>query len=167
MSERLIGEHIVIDSEVCDGVPTFRGTRILVSSVLEQVAQGMEWDEIIAESRGSITREAIAEAVWVAGGVFVDHARVPPKHELDAPPTVLGRYVVADPAICHGAVTFRGTRLFVSDALNMVADGMRWEDIVAECHGSITPEAIAEAVRLAGEVSLHRATGLDLQTASR
>jgi uncharacterized protein (DUF433 family) len=29
----------------------------------------------------------------------------------------LGRYVVADPSICHGAPTFRGTRILVADVL--------------------------------------------------
>jgi uncharacterized protein (DUF433 family) len=28
-----------------------------------------------------------------------------------------GRYVVADPAICHGKLTFKGTRVFVADVL--------------------------------------------------
>jgi uncharacterized protein (DUF433 family) len=29
----------------------------------------------------------------------------------------LGRYIVADPAICHGKPTFKGTRVFVADVL--------------------------------------------------
>ncbi|MBM3947319.1 MAG: DUF433 domain-containing protein, partial [SAR202 cluster bacterium] len=63
----------------------------------------------------------------------------------------LGRFIVADPNICHGRLTFNGTRLFVSDVLEMVADGLDWDTIVQECHGSIPREAIAEAIRLAGE----------------
>src|SRR5713101_345506 len=34
---RLMGRHIVTDPRVCHGKPTFRGTRVLVSDVLEQV----------------------------------------------------------------------------------------------------------------------------------
>jgi uncharacterized protein (DUF433 family) len=64
----------------------------------------------------------------------------------------LGRYVVADPRICHGKLTFVGTRILVGDVLEMVAQGMTWSTIVKECHGSIDEEAIGEAVRLAGQV---------------
>jgi uncharacterized protein (DUF433 family) len=64
---------------------------------------------------------------------------------------LLGRYIVADPEICHGKPTFRGTRIFVSDVLEMVAEGMAWETIIEQWHGSITKEAIAEAVRLSSE----------------
>jgi uncharacterized protein (DUF433 family) len=64
---------------------------------------------------------------------------------------VLGRFIVADPAICHGALTFRGTRIMVADVLEQVARGMAWETIIAEWRGAVPREAIAEAVRLAGE----------------
>ncbi len=60
----------------------------------------------------------------------------------------LGRYIVMDPDICHGAPTFRGTRIFVSDVLEMVSEGVAWETIIAEWRNSITYEAIAEAVKL-------------------
>ncbi len=62
----------------------------------------------------------------------------------------LGRYIVADPAVCHGQPTFRGTRVFVADVLEQVANGMAWEAIVEEWRGALTKEAIAEAVRLGG-----------------
>ncbi len=64
---------------------------------------------------------------------------------------LLGRYIVTDPEICHGKPTFRGTRIMVWQVLEMVADGMAWEAIAHECHDSITKEAIAESVKLAGE----------------
>ena len=60
---RLFGRYIVTDPEICHGKPTFRGTRILVADVLEQVADGLAWESIIEEWRGSISAEAIAEAV--------------------------------------------------------------------------------------------------------
>jgi len=66
----------------------------------------------------------------------------------------IGRYVVADPQICHGKPTFRGTRIFVSDVLEMVASGMAWEAIIAEWNGHITTEAISEAVQLARQAFL-------------
>ena len=69
--------------------------------------------------------------------------------EKTSPPQILGRYIVADPAICHGKPIFRGTRIMVADVLEQVADGLAWETIIEEWRGSITDEAIAEAVRLA------------------
>jgi uncharacterized protein (DUF433 family) len=65
---------------------------------------------------------------------------------------VFGKYIVADPKICHGQLTFVGTRIFVKDVLELVAMGLPWKSIIKECHGSITEEAIAEAVQLAGQV---------------
>jgi uncharacterized protein (DUF433 family) len=64
----------------------------------------------------------------------------------------LGKYIVADPKICHGKPTFRGTRIFVKDVLEMVAEGMDWETIIKEWRGSITREAISEAIIVASEV---------------
>ncbi|PKO21819.1 MAG: hypothetical protein CVU38_12570 [Chloroflexi bacterium HGW-Chloroflexi-1] len=66
-------------------------------------------------------------------------------------PQILGRYIVADPEICHGKPTFRGTRVFVSDVLDMVASGMAWETIIEQWHSSVTKDAITEAVTLASE----------------
>jgi uncharacterized protein (DUF433 family) len=74
-----------------------------------------------------------------------------------APAQLLGRYIVADPKICHGKPTFRGTRIFVSDVLEMVAEGMAWEAIVEEWNGNITNEAISEAVNLARQTFLEHA----------
>jgi uncharacterized protein (DUF433 family) len=69
-------------------------------------------------------------------------------------PKALGRYIVADPAICHGKPTFAGTRILVADVLEQLATGMAWEAIVDDWRGDITKEAIAEAVRLARDVLL-------------
>jgi uncharacterized protein (DUF433 family) len=73
MDRRLVGRYIVTDPGICHGQPTFRGTRILVAHVLEQVAEGMAWEAIIEEWHNSITREAIAEAVQLAGRSFLEH----------------------------------------------------------------------------------------------
>ena len=58
--------HIASDPAICHGEPTFRGTRILVADVLEQVESGMAWEAIIEEWRYEIDRDAIAEAVRVS-----------------------------------------------------------------------------------------------------
>jgi len=73
---------------------------------------------------------------------------------------VLGRYIIADPRICHGQPTFRGTRIMVSDVLEQVASGMAWEAIIEEWRGSLTKEAITEAVRLAREAMVAHAEEL-------
>ena len=51
----------------------------------------------------------------------------------------LGRYIVADPTICHGEPTFRGTRIMIADMREQVESGMAWG-------------AIVEVVRMAREV---------------
>lgn len=73
----LMGRYIITDPKVCHGEPTFRGTRILVADVLDQVSSGMAWKGIVEEWRGSISEEAIAEAVRLARQTFREHA-----HEL-------------------------------------------------------------------------------------
>jgi uncharacterized protein (DUF433 family) len=77
--------------------------------------------------------------------------------EKTAQAQVLGRYLIADPDICHGKPTFRGTRILVADVLDQVAAGLAWETIIEEWRGSITQEAIAEAVRLARQALLEHA----------
>jgi uncharacterized protein (DUF433 family) len=71
---KLLGRYMVADPEICHGKPTFLGTRIMVAQVLNQVAKGMPWDVITAEWRGTVSREAIAEAVELAQRAFEDHA---------------------------------------------------------------------------------------------
>jgi uncharacterized protein (DUF433 family) len=73
MKVKLVGRYIVTDPNICHGKPTFRGTRIFVEDVLEQVARGMAWESIIEDWHGSITKEAIAEAVQLAGRAFIEH----------------------------------------------------------------------------------------------
>jgi len=80
----LIGRYIVSDPEVCHGKPTFRGTRIMVSHVLEMVAEGISWEAIIQEYHGNICKEALTEAVNLANLAFLEHAQ-----EYTAPEYVL------------------------------------------------------------------------------
>ncbi len=40
-------DRIEIDSRICGGKPVIRGTRIPVSVVLDQIAQGESWDSIL------------------------------------------------------------------------------------------------------------------------
>jgi len=73
MAAQLIGRHIVTDPGICHGRPTFRGTRILVADVLEQLASGMAWETVIQEWHGSVTKDAIAEALQLATRALLEH----------------------------------------------------------------------------------------------
>lgn len=77
MNQKLFGRYIVSDPEICHGKPTFRGTRILVADVLEQVAEELAWEAIIEEWRGRITKEAITEAVSLSRQAFLERAESP------------------------------------------------------------------------------------------
>ena len=70
---RFIGRYVVSDPEICHGKPTFRGTRVLVSDVLEQVASGLAWETIIEEWNDSLSKEAISEAVQLASQALLKH----------------------------------------------------------------------------------------------
>lgn len=168
MKTPIIGRYIVSDPEICQGKPTFRGTLILVGDVLEQVAAGMVWESIIEQHKGYITKEAIAEALRLARQALLEHLDeyrpiLDPHTNGIAAPTpgdngkngmVVGRYVVADPEICHGKLTFRGTRIFAADVLDQVTSNTDWETIRDEWRGRVSQEAIAEAIRLARQAFL-------------
>lgn len=68
----------------------------------------------------------------------------------------LGQYIVADPEICHGQMTFKGTRIMVRSVLEMLAKGKDWDWISQEYEGRVNREAIAEAVSLANEALLEK-----------
>jgi uncharacterized protein (DUF433 family) len=77
-----------------------------------------------------------------------------------------GRYIVADPEVCHGKLTFRGTRILVQDVLDQVAAGLAWETIIEEWRGSVSEPAISEAVRLAQEALRKHSADLSLDSAA-
>ncbi|MEM7117572.1 MAG: DUF433 domain-containing protein [Chloroflexota bacterium] len=83
----------------------------------------------------------------------------------DSAARLLGRYIVADPKICHGKPTFRGTRVFVSDVLEQVGEGMAWETIIEEWNDNISKEAIAEAVQLATQALMRHSDDFILEPA--
>ena len=90
------------------------------------------------------------------------------KHSLRTTPTrvELGNYVVADPEICHGKPTFKGTRIMVWQVLDDVADGRSWDFICNRRWGGRIPlAAIAEAVKLAQQALLDEGGNLLTGTA--
>ena len=57
-----ICRYIVIDDEVCHGKPMFKGTRVLVSDVVELLGAGVSMEEIIRDYYPSLNEEMIREA---------------------------------------------------------------------------------------------------------
>ena len=65
-----LGRFIVSDARICQGKPTFKGTRVTVRDVLSDVERGLAWDFICYRwGDGKITQAAIAEAVQLARDV--------------------------------------------------------------------------------------------------
>ena len=61
----------------------------------------------------------------------------------------LGKYIVADPSICHGKPTYKGSRVMVWQVLEALEAGESWDEILQAWPEAVTREAIAETVRLA------------------
>lgn len=70
-----------------------------------------------------------------------------------------GEYIVSDPEICGGDLTFKGTRIFVKDVLHMLEDGWDWDRISWAWDGRVSHEAIAEAIKLARQALLDEKNG--------
>jgi len=68
-----LGQYIVADPEICRGKPTFKGTRIMVWQVLDDVAEGRSW-EFICGTRwcGRISLAAVGEAVKLSRQSWLD-----------------------------------------------------------------------------------------------
>ena len=58
-------DFITADPEVCHGKPCIKGTRIMVSVVLDNLAAGVTLDELL-RSYPSLTREAVQAAIAYA-----------------------------------------------------------------------------------------------------
>ena len=69
-----LGKFVVSAPGVCRGRPTFKYTRIEVAGVLERLAVGHDIEALIADSRGRLSREAIAEAATLAAKALTRQA---------------------------------------------------------------------------------------------
>ena len=58
-------DHITVDPNVCHGNACIKGTRIMVSVVLDNLAAGLSIEEIL-HSYPSLTRESILAAISYA-----------------------------------------------------------------------------------------------------
>ncbi len=67
-------ERIELDPRVCNGRPVIKGTRIPVSVILEQIAEGESWEAILA-GYPELTREDIHAALHYARA-SLDHTEL-------------------------------------------------------------------------------------------
>ena len=67
-------DRIEIDPKVCDGKPVIKGTRIPVSVILEQVAEGESWENILS-GYPELKKEDIQAALYYARGAL-DHSEI-------------------------------------------------------------------------------------------
>ncbi len=58
-------EHISVDPAICHGKACIKGTRIMVSVILDNLAANVSMDEVL-RSYPSLTREAIQAAIAYA-----------------------------------------------------------------------------------------------------
>ena len=84
MDPNVDGKYIIADPLICHGKPTFRGSRIMVWQILDMLAEGMSWDAVTEAWGGRVPREAIAETLRAAGGVFKLHFVEPPPEQAPA-----------------------------------------------------------------------------------
>jgi len=62
-------EYVAVDPQICHGKPRIKGTRIMVSVVLDYLAVGESEDEILRHYptlRHDDIRAAVAYAAWLA-----------------------------------------------------------------------------------------------------
>ena len=67
-------DRIELNPRVCNGKPVIKGTRIPVSVILEQVAEGESW-EILLAGYPELTKEDI-QAALVYARASLDHIEV-------------------------------------------------------------------------------------------
>ena len=68
----------------------------------------------------------------------------------DTKSTFVGEYLVVDPRVCHGELTFRNTRVPVETILRYLANGYSLA-YLRKSWPEVSAEAIQEAVNLASE----------------
>lgn len=67
-------DRIELDPRICNGKPVIKGTRIPVSVILEQIAEGESWDSILA-GYPELQKEDIQAALLYARAPL-DHSEV-------------------------------------------------------------------------------------------
>ena len=73
--------HITVDPGICHGKACIAGTRILVTTVLDNLASGLDPDEV-TRSYPSLTRESIQAAVCYAAELAKERVIAMPGQKL-------------------------------------------------------------------------------------
>jgi uncharacterized protein (DUF433 family) len=72
-----LGEHVVADPLICHGKLTYKGTRIMVWQILDELEHGMSVPQIVKAWGGRVSKAAILETIALAHGAFLDaHGRL-------------------------------------------------------------------------------------------
>ncbi len=72
-----IGKYFVIDSEICHGQMTFKGTRVPVTTVLALMAKGYSMEQML-KSYPEVTRPALEAAIRLAISTLKKQYRLKP-----------------------------------------------------------------------------------------
>jgi uncharacterized protein (DUF433 family) len=70
--------RIELDPRVCNGKPVIKGTRIPVSVILDQIAEGFTWD-VILSNYPELDKKDIQAAVLYASAIL-EHTEVKEAH---------------------------------------------------------------------------------------
>jgi len=65
---------------------------------------------------------------------------------------IINKYIVADPEICHGKPTFKGTRIMIWQILEMLKEGLTEKNIF-EAFPHITSKHIRAALEYAASLT--------------
>ena len=68
----------------------------------------------------------------------------------------IGHHLAIDTRVCGGRLIFKGTRILVNDALQMIRSGLTPRKVAQEYPGLLTPAAASEAVSLMRVRRSHR-----------
>jgi uncharacterized protein (DUF433 family) len=60
----------------------------------------------------------------------------------------IGRFLASDSRVCGGRLIFRGTRILVADALELLEAGYSVEETARQYRGLISAAVVREAARL-------------------
>jgi uncharacterized protein (DUF433 family) len=63
-------------------------------------------------------------------------------------PREIGKHLIVDPRVCHGKLTFKGTRVPVETILYFLSTGRSFQELSAGWP-EVTAEALQEAIELA------------------
>jgi len=88
-----------------------------------------------------------------AGPSSVSVARATKKPATE--PREVGKFLVVDPGICHGKLTFKGTRVPVQTVLVFMSKGWTMDQILADWP-ELKREGVVEAIQLAADALVER-----------